>query len=170
VKNSAIGWVPPQSVVNILEHATTMYDQGANQPGTLIFAGVWLEKDHMNETVSKSYDLSSTLSKSYWPWVGTATVTVRDKNGNGVAGAVVAVVWGGTAAAAGGAASGTHVTRKITGKDGTMDFSGWVGKATPVAHTVEVTTTEGNGADSVVVRKSVQLKGEGHVSLDITLP
>ena len=48
MKNSAVGWVLPVSVKNLIEQTTAMYDGGANHPATLIFAGVWLEKDHMN--------------------------------------------------------------------------------------------------------------------------
>ena len=36
VKNSAIGWCPPESVANLIRQATDMYDAGANHPSVRV--------------------------------------------------------------------------------------------------------------------------------------
>ena len=61
IKNSAIGWIEPVAVRNLLTQTAEMYERGANHPATLIFAGVWFEADHMNQTVYDSYGFDALL-------------------------------------------------------------------------------------------------------------
>ena len=75
IKNSAVGWIEPVAVRSLLTQTAEMYERGANHPATLIFAGVWFEADHMNQTVYDSYGFDALLGSNYYPYIGTATLT-----------------------------------------------------------------------------------------------
>ena len=133
---------------------------GENHPATLIFAGVWLERDNMNDTEARTMGLHNLLAQSYWPWVGDATVSVTDNTtGAPVVGAVVQVHYGGSDSSG----PWTSVTRKITDAAGKIAFSGWAGRSGAVPHTVEVT------AATKQARAIVQLKGRERVEIGVGL-
>jgi hypothetical protein len=62
-----------------------------------------------------------------------------------------------------------HVTRKITDAQGQITFSGWCGKATPIAHTVVIVPAADGGCDGLAraVSHELQLKPQDHVGLTI---
>lgn len=113
-----------------------MYDDGTIQ-GFFLFAGSVL-KD-MNSSLWKSWDLPGHLEKEYFPYLGSATVTVTSsdnmldetlsKASKAAPNATAVVVFGGA----------THVTRKAINADGSFTFGGWVGKKKKTPHTVKVT-------------------------------
>jgi hypothetical protein len=157
IKNSAIGWTDPVSVDHILTQTAELYDQGAIA-GSLIFAGVWLESDNMNASVAASYALPQLLGKTYYPHVGTATLSIVDKTNKPLAGALATVHYGGSGS------SGSLVTRRISDADGRVEFGGWAGRAAAVPHTVAVTAP-----GYAPVTHVVQLKGMGSVKATVKL-
>ena len=47
----------------------------------MIFAGVWLEADHMNQTIWDGFGLEKLLSRTIYDHVGTADVVVESSAG-----------------------------------------------------------------------------------------
>ena len=156
IKNSAVGWIEPAAVANLITQTVELYDAGVNFPAIILFAGVWFEADLMNKTLFDSLGFDELLGRTYYPFVGTATVTVvgaEDKKP--VAGAEVVVTYGG---------SKTFVTRKVTDVLGRVGVSGWCGRAAPTQHTVQVTAPGGGG--KVV---ALQLKPQASVELTVSI-
>eukprot|EP01052_Picozoa_sp_SAG31_P016057 SAG31_NODE_1051_length_10157_cov_203.009048_8_plen_113_part_00 len=104
------------------------------------------------------------LQRSYWPSVGSASVTVIDNTPTAMSGAVVVVHYGTESTAAVGGAW-TVVTRKITDAAGRIIFTGWAGCKKRFPHTVQVLH---DGKPSVT--KQVQLTGQEHFELVLALP
>ena len=99
---------------------------------TMIFAGVWLEADHMNQTIWDGFGLEKLLSETVYDYVGTAHILVESSTtGKLIAGAEVVVHLG-----------ETFVTRKVTDSSGGVSFAGWAGRKAPLSHTVTVRTAE----------------------------
>ncbi len=143
VTYSSIGWTEPAPFYNLLEQSVDLYDRNLIQ-GYYVFAGSVLSS--MNASLWESWDMEAKLSASYFPWQGSATISVLDTNENPVSGAIAVVQYNST----------THVTRKHTDSHGKFSFGGWTGKARPAAHTV-VVSAPGYEQGSA----TVQLKATG---------
>jgi hypothetical protein len=112
----------------------------------------------MNASVAASYALPQLLGKTYYPHVGTATLSIVDKTNKPLAGALATVHYGGSGS------SGSLVTRRISDADGRVEFGGWAGRAAAVPHTVAVTAP-----GYAPVTHVVQLKGMGSVKATVKL-
>jgi hypothetical protein len=171
VQNSAEGnpgggvWVDPVSVDHILTQTAELYDRG-EIAGTTVFAGIWLEADNMNAELEESFALPRLLNESYYPWVGTAKLTLVDAtHGRPVAGANVTVHYtGGTAHTSPASRPGVLVTRRVSNAEGAVQFGGWAGRAAAVPHTVAV-----SALGFVPTTHTVQLRGMGHVEVTVKL-
>ena len=119
----------------------------------MIFAGVWLEADHMNQTIWAGFGLEKLLSRTVYDHVGTADVVVESSAGAAAVGAEVVVRMG-----------GTFVTRKLTNSTGGVAFAGWAGRKVPASHTVAVRT-----ADNETASRQIELAAGAHKSLTITV-
>ena len=119
----------------------------------MIFAGVWLEADHMNQTIWDGFGLEKLLSRTIYDHVGTADVVVESSAGTAAVGAEVVVRKG-----------GTFVTRKLTNSTGGVAFAGWAGRKAPASHTVAVRT-----ADNKTASRQFELAAGAHKSLTITV-
>ena len=117
----------------------------------MIFAGVWLEADHMNRTIWDGFGLEKLLSETVYDYVGTAHILVESSTGKLIAGAEVVVRLG-----------ETFVTRKVTDSTGGVSFAGWAGRKAPVSHTVTVRTAENETASH-----QIQLTAGGHKNAKI---
>ena len=108
-----------------------MYDDGTIQ-GFFLFAGPVL-KD-MNSSLWKSWDLPGHLEKEYFPYLGSATVTVTSSDNmlNETLSKVSKAAPNATAVVVFGRA--THVTRKAVNADGSFTFGGWAGKKKKTPH------------------------------------
>lgn len=164
VRNSEVKFVEPASLSNLLRQTINMYDQGENQPATLLFAGVWLEQDHMSRALWDSYQLPQLLESIYYKFVGSAQLTIVDDHKQPLAGANVTVHYGRLCPSCPVRPPWTFVTRKITAADGRVGFGGWTGNATLTPHTVQVEGAAGACAGA----HEVQLKARSVVTLTLT--
>eukprot|EP01052_Picozoa_sp_SAG31_P044151 SAG31_NODE_7596_length_1644_cov_1.820712_2_plen_227_part_01 len=153
--HSRIGWLPPPSFYDMLSQSIELYDRNEIE-GFFVFAGNALQG--MNATEWQAYNLPAHLKHSYFPWLGSATVSVTAAVGEGtntdgnagatpVADAAVTVVWNGS----------TAVTRKQTGagaQGNTVSFGGWVGKSKRAAHTIFVSAVGYEDATATVQLKA----------------
>ena len=153
--HSRIGWLPPASFYDTLLQSIDLYDTNQIE-GFFVFAGSSLQA--MNASEWRDFDLPNHLQRSYFPYLGTATVSVTgaDKGAEEpVTQAVVTALYNGS----------TAVARKVTGgPGGSVSFGGWTGKSQRVPHSVTVSAP---GYDSVT--KEVQLQPGRSVSVVVKL-
>jgi hypothetical protein len=104
---------------------------------------------NMNTTIWNEFDFEGMFAKSYYPYLGYATITVESATASDahapVPGATVTAYYGGagpeTKASAdvdGSSKSGIFVTRRKSTENGAISFGGWAGRATPTPHTLLV--------------------------------
>ena len=165
VQNSAAGnpgggvWVDPVSVRHILTQTPQLYDRG-EIAGSLIFAGIWLEAATMSAKLEESFALPQLLNRTYWPYVGTAAVTIVDAANRPVAGANATVHYQGGPSASGG----TLVTRRVSDRQGRFEFGGWAGRAAAVPHIITV-----SAPGFAPAKQPLQLKGMARVHATVKL-
>ena len=127
IYNSGAKWsIKPDTFYELLNQSIDLYDR-AEIEGFFLFAGSILEQ--MNRTMWERWDIPSHLENTYFPYLGTATVTVVDgSTRQPVPNATAVVLYMGQ----------VHVTRKVTNELGQFSFGGWVGKAEPSVHSATV--------------------------------
>ena len=141
-----------------------LYDQG-EIAGVLIFAGIWLEAGNMDARLEQSFALPELLQKTYYPHVGTASLTIVGEDHQPIGGANVTVHYDGVGTdASGGGGGGVLVTRRVSDAQGVVQFGGWAGRAKAVPQRVEV-----SAAGFVVATHAVQLKGARRVESVVQL-
>lgn len=150
--HSRIGWLPPSSFYDMLSQSIELYD-AAEIEGFFVFSGSALQT--MNTSEWELYNIPEHLEKLYFPWMGSATVSVREagRKDRPISDAIVTVKYNGT----------TAVTRKKAGASG-VSFGGWVGKHSPVVHTISVTA-----AGYKNISTQVQLKAQQTVSVVVDM-
>jgi alpha-galactosidase len=153
--HSRIGWLPPASFYDTLSQSIDLYDTNQIE-GFFVFSGSSLQA--MNASEWQNFDLPNHLQRTYFPYLGTATVSVTGTGKNAetaVAQAVVTALYNGS----------TAVARKVTSASSrAVSFGGWTGKSQKVPHTVTV-SAPGYGS----VTKEVQLQAGRSVSIVIKL-
>jgi hypothetical protein len=150
----------PNGIRSILKQTVTLYDDGELEAAYL-FAGPWLVAEHMPEAAWANLDLLGLLEEIYYPFLGTATGQVLACGGDDdsftpVAGAIVTVEW-----------RGNLVARKQSNASGHIQFGGWVGRQTRVAHVVTVHTSSVETSPPTVVK--VQLLPQADVEFKACL-
>ena len=142
----------PGPFYDLLAQSVDLYDANVVQ-GVYIFAGSVLQAK--SSSWWQRWDLPGHLQRSYFPFLGRASITVRDATSqSAVDNSVVTVVYNGS----------THVTRKRTDAMGVARFGGWVGKARRAPHTVSVAAPGYEEA-----RLDVQLRAGETVSVSLKL-
>jgi hypothetical protein len=153
--HSRIGWLPPASFYDTLSQSIDLYDTNQIE-GFFVFSGSSLQA--MNASEWQDFDLPNHLQRTYFPYLGTATVSVTGSCKNAedpVTQAVVTALYNGS----------TAVSRKVTSaSNGVVSFGGWTGKSRRVPHTVTVSAP---GCSTVT--KEVQLQPGQSVSVAIKL-
>ena len=114
----------------------------------------------MSAKLEESFALPQLLNRTYWPYVGTAAVTIVDAANRPVAGANATVHYQGGASASGG----TLVTRRVSDRQGRLEFGGWAGRAAAVPHMVTV-----SASGFAQAKQPLQLKGMERVHATVKL-
>jgi hypothetical protein len=147
IYNSGAKWnINPDIFYELLNQSIDLYDR-AEIEGFFLFAGSVLEQ--MNSTMWERWDIPSHLDDNYFPFLGTATVTVEDRSTRKpVPNATAVVLYNGVAGQ-------VHVTRKVTNELGHFSFGGWAGQAEPSFHTATVLV---EGYETLSARVEVQAR------------